>query len=125
MFYFCPRRMWITVMSCVCCATLAFVNGCTGPSSSKPQDLILGKWTWTGPLEGKVTTITNDFTRDGLVKVMQGGVPFEAKYRFVDDSHIEYDLGVLKQHSTIESITENKLVVIDEQGVRREWGRPQ
>ncbi|MGO8746508.1 MAG: hypothetical protein ACLQNE_11010 [Thermoguttaceae bacterium] len=158
MLYFCQERIWVVLISCVCCAMLGFVSGCdngpsspkpqdrrdpkersradasqdrsradpgrNGPSSSRPQDLIVGKWTWAGPLQGNEITIMNDFTRDGVVKVVQGGIPFEAKYRFVDDTHIEYDLGMSKQHSKIESITKDKLVVIDEQGLKREWTRP-
>jgi hypothetical protein len=107
---------------------LGFVSGCKGASSSKLQDLIIGKWTWTGAIGGKVITIMNEFTKDGVVKVVQGGVPFEAKYRFVDDNHIKYEingsLGTQKQNSKIVSITKDKLVVVDEQGLKREWTRP-
>jgi uncharacterized membrane protein len=91
---------------------------------SKPQDLVIGKWTWTGPFEGKVITIINEFTKDGVVKIVQGRISFEAKYRFVDDNHIEYEVARNKQTSEIESITKDKLVAINEQGLKREWTRP-
>jgi len=94
----------------------------TQPGHAKPQDLIIGTWTWTGALEG---IVLNKFTRNGVVKVVgQRGIPFEAKYRFVDDNHIEYLIGTQKQYSKIENITNDKLVVIDEQGRRTEWTRP-
>ena len=90
----------------------------------KPQDLIIGHWMWTGPFEGSVITITNEFTTRGVVKVVQGGIPFEAKYHFVDDKTIQYELGQITQYSKIENITKDKLVVIDGQGVKRVWTRP-
>ena len=90
-------------------------------TSGNPQDLIIGVWTWTGTLEG---TVLNEFTKNGVVKVVQGGIPVEAKYRFVDDYHIEYLIGTLKQTSRIESITKDKLIIINEQGRRMEWTHP-
>ncbi|MEI8372865.1 MAG: hypothetical protein WCJ35_08530 [Planctomycetota bacterium] len=73
----------------------------------------------------------NSFTPDGVVKIVQGpaknyaaATRFEAKYRFVDDTRIEYEIGTFKQYSKIGSITKDKLVIIDEQGVKREWTRP-
>jgi hypothetical protein len=128
-----------TLLLLLLCLTSGFFSGCDRnkpvpnvpeKKSSKPQDLIIGMWTWTGPLGGQVINITNDFRKDGIVYAVQGGVPFQAKYRFVNDSQIEYEIlipgmpGKQMQYSKIESITNDKLVVIDEQGVKREWTRP-
>lgn len=106
-----------------------FENGghtATNLPSSKPQDLILGKWTWTGTINGQKTTVSNEFIRDGVVKVVQGGIPLEVKYRFIDDNHIQYDdlAGAPLQTSTIADISKDRLIVVDEQGVKREWTRP-
>lgn len=97
-------------------------HGC-GPgnqSSDRPQDLIIGNWTWTGNYHGKVTTIRNEFRKDGVVKVVQDGIPFEANYKFVDENQIDY--GVYGR-SKIVSITNEKMIIICNDGVRRTWTR--
>ena len=95
-------------------------HGC-GQSSDRPQDLIIGKWTWTGDFHGKVITITNEFRKDGVVKVVQDGTPLEVNYRIVDENEIDY--GIYGK-SKIVSISKEKLDIIGNDGVRRTWTRP-
>ena len=88
---------------------------------AKLQDMIIGEWIWTGSFEGKEITIWNNFTKDGVVKVLQGGVPMDVKYRIVDENQIDYGL---YGRSKIISITKAKLDIIGNDGVRRTWTRP-
>ena len=92
-----------------------------GSSSSKPQDLIIGKWIWTGAFEGKVITIINEFRKDGVVKIVQDGTPLDVNYRFIDENKIDYGI---YGRSKIVSITKDKLDIIGTDGVRRTWTRP-
>ncbi len=97
------------------------INGAKSEASYKPQDLILGDWTWTGNFRGKVITVTNDFGKDGVVKVVQDGIPLEVNYRLVDENQIDYGT---YGRSRIVSITKDTLDIIGNDGVRRTWTRP-
>ena len=90
-------------------------------NAASPQDLILGHWTWTGSFQGKVISITNEFREDGVVKVVQDGIPIDVNYRIVGDDQIDYGI---HGRSKIVAITKDKLDIIGNDGVRRTWTRP-
>jgi hypothetical protein len=90
----------------LCCLLLA---SC---SSSKPQDLIVGKWELIhdqGP-----PAITEEYTRDGKVIKYRGEDKFnERGYRFTDDQTIEFtDVGGGGPKATYKvSVTANEMVL--------------
>jgi hypothetical protein len=58
-------------------------------TSSKPKDLVVGKWQRTDP--GK-TDEKMELTADGTISGDSGGFPYKGKYTFVDENTIQYEL---------------------------------
>jgi len=127
-------RGWHVVAHLLVVSGVAVIIACAGcdannlsspnpqnQSSSRIQDLILGNWTWTGNFQGKVITITNDFRKNGVVKVVQDGTPIDANYKVVGEDQIDYGM---YGRSKIVSITKDKLDIIGTDGERRTWTRP-
>jgi uncharacterized protein (TIGR03066 family) len=97
------------------------LSGCGG--SNKPQDLIVGKWEMKEKMGDKEITGTSEFTSDGNVKVDMMGIKMEGKYKFIDDKTIEVSMGGQKEKNKIDSITKEKMVLIDPKGKKAEFTR--
>jgi hypothetical protein len=61
---------------------------------------------------------TIEFTRDGRVNVSLGGVDMPARYRWVDERHIEIDSGGQKEINEVISVNKQKLTLKDPRGRR-------
>lgn len=69
----------------LCFIALCLVAGC---GSSKPQELILGKWDSTSD----VMRASVEFKPDGTVDGHLGPVRVLGSYRLTDDGHLEMDV---------------------------------
>lgn len=110
------------------------VLGLAGCGSSKPQDLIIGKWEHTihfKPGEGKpeiAWTRTLEFLKDGTIqgnRVATGGKDsmtpegaFKGKWKLNDDGKtIDVEFGETgSEKLKVESVTRSELVTIDAKG---------
>jgi uncharacterized protein (TIGR03066 family) len=101
---------------------VATIAGC----SSKPKDLIIGKWKGPENKDAKSVQGTIEFTSDGKVIMSAEGKSLEGKYKFLDDNNMELEASMLGKSMTkkvkIESITKEKLVTSDSEG-RAEFSR--
>jgi hypothetical protein len=94
-----------------------FVAGC----SSKPQDLIIGKWKakkQVGPQKKEIEG-TVEFQKDSTLKIAAEGHEISGKYVFVDDNTIEVEmtlLGMTKKDKSKVSVTKDTLTVTDSKG---------
>jgi len=94
------------------------------PSRSGSQNIIIGKWEDTTLLEGFSTLGTLEFFKDGTLLATHfywGNTSSTGEYKFVDDSHIKLDFGVvLGLHVCTFCLSEDKLMLTypDERGVR-------
>jgi uncharacterized protein (TIGR03066 family) len=98
-----------------------------GCGSGKNQDLIVGKWEAKQSVGGKEITLTTEFAKDGKMKVGMGPITMEGKYKFVDDNNIEVEMEMMGQKKTeknkIETLTKEKMVLVDPQGKKQEFTR--
>jgi len=95
--------------------------------SDKPKDLIVGKWKGKEKMpDGKEVDVKVEFTKDGTVKMTQGDLTIDGKYKFVDDNNIEMEATILgqtqKQKMKVE-VTKDKLKTTDEKGDVDEFTR--
>lgn len=95
---------------------LAF-SSCT---SSKPKDLIVGKWS---AAEDEKNLVVWDFAKDGTLEITMGGegrpLRMRGKYKFIDDStlEVERDPGDPSKNQTVKvSVTKKELILTDEKG---------
>jgi uncharacterized protein (TIGR03066 family) len=109
-------------------ALILVIVGC---GSSKPQDLIIGKWEGTEKMGDKDVNVTVEFVKDGtmnMTMVVAGvNVSMPAKYKFTDDKTFEVEMtppGATKSEkeaNKIESIDREKLVFVDSKGKKVEF----
>jgi uncharacterized protein (TIGR03066 family) len=105
-------------------SVLVVASGC---GSSKPKDLIIGKWEVTEKLGDKEMKGTYEFTKDGTLKMSMGPISMDAKYKFIDDNNFEMTMEIpgLKETKSekikIESITSDKMVASDPKGEKKEF----
>jgi uncharacterized protein (TIGR03066 family) len=99
--------------------------GCGG--SNKPQDLIIGKWQGKETQAGKETSGTLEFTKDGVLNIEMGPLNLKGKYKFIDDKNIETELSFMgqtkKDKLKVDSISNDKMVLVDPQGKKQELTR--
>jgi len=124
------RRMFLSCAIILILAGLLFGCGRTGqesssPSRSGPQNHIIGKWEDTEPLLGGSSPLgTLEFFKDGTLLATHfyaGFTSSTGEYKFVDDSHIKLDFGVvLGSYVCRFSLSQDKLILTypDERGVR-------
>jgi uncharacterized protein (TIGR03066 family) len=112
-----------------------------GGASKDTKSLFVGKWKMQKKDKVKekefTTTITAEFTKDGVMKVaIKAGQPvnkefsMEGKYKFIDDTTVETTIAAPGQNEpktekmTIETLTKTKLVLVgDNQDKRLELDR--
>jgi hypothetical protein len=100
---------------------LFVIAGCGG---SKPQDLIIGNWDAKENLAGKDITVKTEFTKDGKIRLsVEGFPPQEGTYKFIDDNTIDLEVGQAKKKVKIESISKEKMVLVEPEGKKQEFTR--
>jgi hypothetical protein len=82
--------------------------------AAKPQELIVGKWETTD-LFGKPQTA--EFTKEGtaLLPIPVLNVRVDAKYKFVDDQHIDIEYPGNKTQRSEVVVTKETLTLTEEQ----------
>lgn len=68
---------------------LVFLAGC---GSSKPKDLIVGKWEAQADEAKKMGGMVVDFRPDSAMTMKMGKVSIDGKYKFVDDATVEVEM---------------------------------
>ncbi len=105
------------VFSLVTALACLFMAGC----SKSPKDLIIGKWQMPKD-EGTV-----EFTKEGECKMVMGPLNITGKYTFPEEKKVKIEVSMMgetqTQLLTIESVTNDLLVTIDEKGKRDELKR--
>src|SRR5262245_260827 len=99
---------------------LAIVTLGKAGGTTKPKDLIIGKWK-AAEKKGEVEIMaTVEFAKDGGLKMKIGELAIDGKYKFIDDNNFEITLefGGKKaiEKVKIESITKDKMVTTDKNG---------
>jgi hypothetical protein len=140
-----PRRrripLWAIALMAACpvVVVIGAVAMCAGTwyylATTSPQALIIGSWQATAPVPGVVV----EFHREGTMIVRQNGAQASARYRFLDDKLLEFDLpnqarpmqgmlpqlGAFKQagpekvNVTILTLTQSELVIRTKDVVQR------
>ena len=103
--------------------TLLAVLGLAGCSAQPASELLIGEWS----ADPKATPrLSIEFTRDGKMRTLVNGQPaVEAKYRLESDNKVELEYadpagGQAKKFTpTIESLSREKLILVDKEGQRQ------
>jgi hypothetical protein len=101
------------------------VSGCHRPS--KREAMIVGEWDVTQKFMNREISGKVEFRQDGSMTTQAMGMRMDSTYRFIDDNNIEIEMSVMGKKMTeknkIDSITKNRMVLIDPQGEKAYFTR--
>jgi uncharacterized protein (TIGR03066 family) len=95
---------------------------------SERQSMVLGKWDVRQKFGGRDIAGKVEFRKDGTMTTEAMGKKIDSTYKFLDDNNIEIEMSMgpvkVKEKNKIESVTKQKMVLVDPHGGKAFFTRP-